>query len=444
MNWNDKKFVIKGGKPLVGEVSVSGAKNAAVAIIPAAIMCDGVSIIDNLPHIEDVLSLVDTLTKIGARCEFLTPNKLRIDSRGIKSDCSAPYESVKKMRASYYLLGALLGRFKKAHVAVPGGCNFGDRPINMHLRGFEALGACTSISGGMIKTEAERLEGATIYLDVISVGTTINLMLAATLAKGVTVLENSAKEPHVVDTANFLNAMGANIKGAGTDVIKVTGVEKLHGAEYMIIPDQIEAGTFMIAAAASRGDVVIKNIIPPHMVSLTLKLEEMGVTVDEYDDAIRVRVRNSLKPINVKTMCYPGFPTDLQPQMTSLLCAIPGTSLLTENVWENRFQYVNQLRRLGSNIEVEGKVAIIEGVRFLSGAEVSATDLRAGAALIIAGLIAQGTTVIGNVKYIMRGYENVVGKLLSLGADIHAVDGDAIIELNNDTNGNLVGFAEGM
>lgn len=424
MDESKKRIIIKGKKPLKGEATVSGAKNAAVAVIPAALICKGVCVIENLPAIEDVTCLVDTLEKIGAKCEFLDEEKhrLKIDSTNVDRGCSATYESVKKMRASYYLLGALLARFKRAHVAVPGGCNFGDRPFNMHIKAFEQLGAVVEVEHGMIMAEAERLQGTTIYCDVISVGTTINLMLAATLAEGVTVIENAAKEPHVVDTANFLNAMGARVKGAGTDVIRITGVEELHGTEYMIIPDQIEAGTYMISAAATHGDVLVKNVIPKHMDSLTHKLLEMGAEVREYDDSIRVVANGELKPVNVKTMAYPGFPTDLQPPMTALLAAIPGSSRLTENIYENRYQYVNQLRRLGANIEVEGRVAIIEGVDRLSGAEVAATDLRAGAALIVAGLMSEGTTIISNVKYIQRGYEHVVEKLQGLGADVRYVE----------------------
>lgn len=416
-----EQLVINGQKQLSGEVFISGAKNAVVAIIPAAIMAKGKCVIENLPAIEDVTSLVDTLTNIGAKCKFTKDNALIIDSTDIKQYC-ATYESVKKIRASYYLMGALLGRFKKAEVAMPGGCNFGTRPIDQHLRGFKALGAEYTIEHGVVKLYAERLIGNHIYLDMSSVGATINIMLAATMAEGVTVIENAAKEPHIVDTANFLNMLGANVKGAGTDVIRITGVSELHGAEYMIIPDQIEAGTYMIAAAMAGGDVTVKNIIPKHMDSLSAKLQEMGCVLYEGDDSIRVVSTGNLQPTTVKTMAYPGFPTDLQPQMTALLCVADGTSILTENVWENRFQYVNELKRLGGNITVEGRVAVVEGVRQLMGAEVNATDLRAGAALVIAGLAAKGKTTIGNVKYIDRGYEKIEYKLRGIGADIKRIN----------------------
>lgn len=413
-------LIITGQKKLLGDIFVSGAKNAAVAIIPAAIMAQDICIIENLPCIEDVCSLVDTLSKLGAVCEFIDDNTLKIDSTNVNQYC-AEYESVKKIRASYYLMGALLGRFKKAEVAMPGGCNFGTRPIDQHIRGFKALGADVKIEHGMVKLSAEKLVGANIYLDVVSVGATINIMIAASMAEGVTIIENAAKEPHIVDTANFLNMLGANIKGAGTDVIKITGVEKLHGAEYMIIPDQIEAGTYMIAGAIAGGDINIKNIIPKHMDSLSAKLQEMGCKISEGDDYINVVSDGNLNSTNVKTMAYPGFPTDLQPQMTALLCVASGTSVLTENVWENRFQYINELKRLGCNVTVEGRVAIIEGVDELTGAEVNATDLRAGAALIIAGLAAKGKTTIGNVKYIDRGYEKIEQKLRAVGATVERI-----------------------
>lgn len=413
-------LVINGQKRLSGDVFVSGAKNAVVAVIPAAIMAKGVCVIENLPAIEDVVSLMDTLAQIGAKCSFTEDNALRIDCTDITKYC-ATYESVKKIRASYYLMGALLGRFKRAEVAMPGGCNFGTRPIDQHLRGFKALGADYVIEHGIVKLHADKLKGSHIYLDMASVGATINIMLAASMAEGVTVIENAAKEPHIVDTANFLNMLGAKIKGAGTDVIKITGVEELHGAEYMIIPDQIEAGTYMIAAAMAGGDVTVKNIIPKHMDSLSAKLQEMGCMIYEGDDSIRVVSTGNLHPTTVKTMAYPGFPTDLQPQMTALLCVADGTSIITENVWENRFQYINELKRLGCKITVEGRVAVVEGVRQLTGAEVNATDLRAGAALVVAGLAAKGKTTIGNVKYIDRGYEKIEYKLRSIGADIERV-----------------------
>lgn len=415
-----EQLVITGQRKLSGEVPISGAKNAVVAIIPAAIMAEGVSIIENLPCIEDVTCLVKTIRALGAECKFLNDNTLQIDSSRVSS-YTATDDSVKKIRASYYLMGALLGRFKKAEVAMPGGCNFGSRPIDLHLKGFEAMGAKIEQEHGVVKLYADKLVGAHIYLDQASVGATINLMLAATMAEGVTTIENAAKEPHIVDTANFLNMLGAKVKGAGTDVIKITGVEKLSGAEYMIIPDQIEAGTYMIAAAIAGGDVKVKNIIPKHMDSLSAKLDEMGCIIEEGDDFIRVISTGNFKATNVKTMTYPGFPTDLQPQMTALLCVAEGTSTLTENVWENRFQYVNELRRLGCDLTVEGRAAIIKGVRELTGAEVNATDLRAGAALVVAGLCAKGVTKIGNVKYIDRGYEKIEQKLKALGADIKRV-----------------------
>ncbi len=410
------KLVIQGGRRLCGEVSISGAKNAAVAIIPAAILADDVCIIENLPYIEDVISLVDTLNQMGVKSEFVDKNTLRIDSRNIQNFC-ATYEATRNIRASYYLLGALLGRFGQAEVSMPGGCNFGTRPIDQHIKGFEALGAEVTVEHGMVRATGH-LTGTQIYLDVVSVGATINIMLAAVLAEGVTVIENAAKEPHIVDTANFLNSMGAKVKGAGTDVIRVVGVPKLHGSSYMIIPDQIEAGTYMVAAAITGGDVVVRNIIPKHMESMTAKLIEMHVDITEEDDAIRVCASRPLQAVNLKTQVYPGFPTDLQPQMTVLLSTAKGTSILTENVWENRFQYIDELKRLGANIQVEGRIAIIEGAERLTGAEVSSTDLRAGAALILGGLVAQGQTVINNVRFIDRGYEDIEYKLSALGADI--------------------------
>lgn len=414
-------IVITGQKKLAGEVYISGAKNAAVAIIPAAIMANNICTIENLPHIEDVTSLVDVLTKIGAKCEFTDEHTLVVDSRSITTYC-ATYDAVKKMRASYYLLGALLGRFKKAEVAFPGGCNFGTRPIDQHIKGFEALGAVVTIEHGIIKAYADKLIGTNIYMDVVSVGATINIMLAAIYAEGVTVIENAAKEPHVVDTANFLNILGAKVKGAGTDVIRITGITTLKSGEYTIIPDQIEAGTFMIASAITHGDVTVRNIIPKHMDSVSAKLQEMNCKIVEGDDYIQVIAPEKLVCTNVKTMAYPGFPTDLQPQMTALLCICEGSSIITETVWDNRFQYINELKRLGCNVSVEGRVAIIEGDTEFSGTEVTATDLRAGAALIMAGLAAVGKTTIGNVKYIDRGYESIELKLKALGAEIERVE----------------------
>lgn len=415
------KLVIKGQNKLKGEVIISGAKNAAVAIIPAAIMADDVCIIENLPYIEDVKCLFATLSKMGAKCEYIDKHTLRIDSRNLEN-VSVTFEEVRKMRASYYLLGALLARYKKAEVAMPGGCNFGTRPIDLHLAGFAALGANVEVKGDIVKVEAEKLTGTSIYMDTVSVGATINIMLAATMAEGTTVIENAAREPHIVDAANFLNMMGAKIKGAGTDVIRIVGVEKLHGAQYTIIPDQIEAGTYMIAAAVTRGDVWVRNIIPKHMDSLSAKLIEIGVGVEESDDAIRIySTGKDFKGTNVKTMAYPGFPTDMQPQMAVLLSICKGKSIITENVWEKRYQYTDELRNLGAKINVEGRMAIIEGVDSLVGTSVDATDLRAGAAMIIAGLCARGETTIGEVKYIDRGYEEVEKKLGLIGADIKRV-----------------------
>ena len=384
-------------------------------------MADDVCIIENLPYIEDVKCLFATLSKMGAKCEYIDKHTLRIDSRNLEN-VSVTFEEVRKMRASYYLLGALLARYKKAEVAMPGGCNFGTRPIDLHLAGFAALGANVEVKGDIVKVEAEKLTGTSIYMDTVSVGATINIMLAATMAEGTTVIENAAREPHIVDAANFLNMMGAKIKGAGTDVIRIVGVEKLHGAQYTIIPDQIEAGTYMIATAVTRGDVWVRNIIPKHMDSLSAKLIEIGVGVEESDDAIRIySTGKEFKGTNVKTMAYPGFPTDMQPQMAVLLSICKGKSIITENVWEKRYQYTDELRNLGAKINVEGRMAIIEGVDSLVGTSVDATDLRAGAAMIIAGLCARGETTIGEVKYIDRGYEEVEKKLGLIGADIKRV-----------------------
>lgn len=412
-----EELIVNGGKRLEGEVFVSGAKNAAVAMIPAAILANDVCVIENLPYIDDVISLADTLNEMGVKCDFLDPHTLRIDSRNLNNFC-ATYEAVKKIRASYYLLGALLGRYKQAEVAFPGGCNFGTRPIDQHIKGFTALGAEVVVEHGMIKARADKLVGTQIYLDVVSVGATINIMLAAVLAEGTTTIENAAKEPHVVDTANFLNSMGANIKGAGTDVIRIVGVKKLSGTNYMIIPDQIEAGTYMIAGAITRGDVTVHNLIPKHMESVSAKLLEMGVELEEGDDYIRVKAKDRLKAVNIKTLPYPGFPTDLQPQMSALLSIAEGTSIITESVWENRFQYIDELKRLGADIKVEGRVAVIKGVKKLSGAQVSATDLRAGAGLVLAALAAEGKTTINNLQYIDRGYEAIEKKLNAMGAEI--------------------------
>ncbi|MCX7747142.1 MAG: UDP-N-acetylglucosamine 1-carboxyvinyltransferase [Clostridia bacterium] len=416
-----KKLVINGQKPLRGEIDISGAKNAAVAVLPATLLSDGPCRIENIPDIKDVKILKEILEQLGADVSFEDKNTAVINTAKVNS-YTAPYEMVKSMRASYYLLGALLGRFKRAEVSLPGGCDFGFRPIDQHIKGFEALGAKVEIEHGIVKVYAEELVGCPIYLDIVSVGATINLMLAAVKAKGTTILENAAKEPHVVDVANFLNAMGANIKGAGTDIIKIKGVQTLNGGgTHAIIPDMIEAGTFMIAAAATKGDVVIKNIIPKHMESLTAKLIEMNIKVTEGEDFIRVQGTEKVSKANIKTLPYPGFPTDLHPPAAVLLCLAEGTSTITEGVWDLRFQYVDELKRMGAKIKVEGRIAVIEGTPQLSGAPVKATDLRAGAAMVIAGLIAEGKTEVHDIKYIDRGYEDLEGKLRSLGADIERV-----------------------
>ncbi len=412
-----EKIVVKGGKRLCGEVTVSGAKNAAVAIIPAAILVDGVCTIENVPNIKDVQVIAKILEFMGAGVTYLDAYTLQIDCRSIDKQ-TAPYDMMRKMRASYYLLGALLGRFHKANVTMPGGCYFGPRPIDQHIKGFEALGAVVRQDSDVIIAEAEKLCGTSIYLDTVSVGATINIILAATLAEGVTTIENVAKEPHIVDLANFLNAMGANIKGAGTDVIRVTGVKKLKGGSYSIIPDQIEAGTFMVAAAATGGNVLVRNIIPKHMESVSAKLTEIGAKVTEYDDSIRVEGSGNISGVNIKTLPYPGFPTDMQPQIVSLLSVAKGVSLVTEGVWDSRFQYVGELLRMGANIRVDGKTAYITGVDHLEGAPVRATDLRGGAGMVIAGLMAEGITEITDLEHIDRGYEKMEDKFKALGADI--------------------------
>lgn len=411
------KLCIRGGKRLTGDVVISGAKNAAVAILPAALLVDGTCEIENLPYIKDVLLLTDAMKSLGAVTSFEDKHTVKVDATTVYSYCATD-ECIGKMRASYYLIGVLLGRFGKAKVSMPGGCNFGERPIDQHIKGFEALGATVTIEGDTIYAVAEKLKGTHIYLDVVSVGATINIMLAAVLAEGTTTIENAAKEPHIVDVANFLNMMGASIKGAGTDVIRVKGVEKLQGGKYSIIPDQIEAGTYMMAAAITGGDVCVRNIIPEHMESVSLKMREMGIEIEEGDDFIRVAAKKDLMATNVKTLPHPGFPTDLQPQMTVLLSTAMGRSSMLESVFENRFQYIEQLNNMGTNITVCGNKAEIEGVSKLHAAEVIATDLRAGAALILAGLKAEGTTYINDVKYIDRGYECVEEKMRALGADI--------------------------
>ena len=416
-----ENFVINGGHELFGEVNISGAKNAAVAIIPAAILANDKVTIENIPQISDVKLIIEILDSMGAKVKLISKDTVEIDTSCIKYQ-SVGYELASHFRASYYLIGAMLGRFKKAEVAMPGGCNFGVRPIDLHIKGFEMLGSRVDIVDGMVCAKADKLVGTSIYMDTVSVGATINIMLAAVLARGLTVIENAAKEPHIVDLANFLNSMGADVRGAGTDVIKIHGVEKMHGCTYSIIPDQIEAGTYMVAAAACGGDVLIKNVIPKHLESISAKLEEAGAQIIEYDDAVRVTRYKPLTKCNVKTMPHPGFPTDMQPQMAVLLSIAQGTSILSESVWDNRFQYVGQLLRMGANIQVDGKVAVIEGVKRLDGVNVKATDLRAGAAMIIAGLVAEGTTTVENVNYIDRGYEDVVAKFASLEADIKRVE----------------------
>ena len=412
------KYIIHGGRPLMGEVTISGAKNAAVAIIPAALLVDGVCRIENIPQISDVTLLFSILEELGARVRVLNRHTVEIDSRHVHST-QPSFELVRRIRASYYLLGALLGRFGKATVAMPGGCNFGVRPIDQHVKGFRAMGAEVT-EGNFVHAAARggRLSGANVYMDVVSVGATMNIMMAAVLADGTTTIENAAKEPHIVDLANFLNSMGADIKGAGTDSIRIKGVERLSGGTYCIIPDQIEAGTYMAAVAATGGQLLIRNIIPKHMDCISAKLMEMGVTVEEQDDTMLIRRSGPLQRANVKTLPYPGFPTDMQPQITVALCLAQGTSLVTEGVWNNRFKYVEELRRMGAQIQVDGRVAVVEGVTQLTGAPVQACDLRAGAALVIAGLAAQGETELTQVQYIERGYEDLVGKLRQLGADI--------------------------
>ena len=423
-----EKFVVNGGKPLFGEVNISGAKNAAVAIIPAVILCDEPCQIENIPNISDVSLISRILQQMGAQVRRINKSSLYIDPTHISTH-SATTELVRGMRASYYLLGALLGRCGKAQVALPGGCNFGVRPIDQHLKGFEAMGAVTQlVDGAIIEADADNLHGEHIYLDVVSVGATMNIMLAASKAEGMTIIENAAREPHVVDVANFLNSMGANIKGAGTDVIRIKGVEKLHRTEYSIIPDQIEAGTFMFAAAATGGDVTVKNVIPKHLEATTAKLEEIGCEVEEFDDAVRVRAPKRLHRTHVKTLPYPGYPTDMQPQIAVTLALAEGTSIVTESIFENRFKYADELSRMGANIKVEGNSAIIDGVKKLTGARVSAPDLRAGAALVIAGLAADGITVVDDIVYIQRGYENFEDKLRSLGAEIERVSNEKEIQ----------------
>ena len=418
------KYLIRGGKPLHGEIDISGAKNAAVAIIPAALMVDGVCRIENLPQISDVTLLLHILQDLGADVRTINRTTVEIDASRVRN-IKVPQEPARKIRASYYLIGALLSRFGNADVPMPGGCDFGVRPIDQHIKGFVAMGGDVVVEGGYIHATSTngRMKGASVYLDIVSVGATMNIMLAATLADGMTVIENAAKEPHIVDLANFLNSMGANIMGAGTDVIKIRGVDRLGGGSYSIIPDQIEAGTYMAAVAAAGGEVRITNVIPKHLECITAKLQEMGVEVEEEDEAVIVRRQpgTPLQRTNVKTMPYPGFPTDMQPQIAAVLCLAKGTSILTEGVWDNRYRYVGEFRRMGAQIQVDGKVAVIEGMDRLSGASINACDLRAGAAMVIAGLAADGSTEIGRIHHIERGYEDLVRKLSGVGADIQVL-----------------------
>ena len=422
-----EQYIIKGGNPLVGEVEIGGAKNAALAILAAAIMTDETVTIDNLPDVNDINVLLEAISGIGAEVDRIDRHTVRINGSNIEN-FDIEYDYIKKIRASYYLLGALLGKYKRAEVALPGGCNIGSRPIDQHLKGFRALGAYVDIEHGKIIAEAERLIGKHIYFDVVSVGATINVMMAASMAEGLTILENVAKEPHVVDVANFLNSMGANIRGAGTDVIKIRGVSRLHKTDYSIMPDQIEAGTFMFAAAATRGDVTVMNVIPKHLEATIAKLVEIGCEVEEFDDAVRVVSKGDLHNTQVKTLPYPGFPTDMQPQIGVTLALCKGTSTITESIFENRFKYLSELARMGANVKVEGNAATIEGVDKFSGARVSAPDLRAGAALVIAGMAADGITIVDDIVYIQRGYERFEEKLRSLGAVIERVSTEREIQ----------------
>jgi len=422
-----EQYIIKGGHPLVGEVEIGGAKNAALAILVAAIMTDETVLIDNLPDVSDINVMLDAISEIGAMVQRIDRHTVRINASTVKN-VSIDYDSMKKIRGSYYFLGALLGKYRRAEVPLPGGCNIGSRPIDQHLKGFRALGAEVTIENGMVVAEAEDLHCSHIFFDVVSVGATINVMMAAAMAEGKTILENVAKEPHVVDVANFLNSMGANIKGAGTDVIRIKGVPKLHKTEYSIIPDQIEAGTFMFAAAATKGDVTVLNVIPKHLEATTAKLIEMGCEIEEFDDAVRVVAKDRLKSTHVKTLPYPGYPTDMQPQIGVTLALCEGTSVITESIFENRFKYLDELSRMGANVKIEGNSAIIEGVEKLSGARVGAPDLRAGAALVIAGMATDGITIVDDIVYIQRGYERFEEKLRGLGAIIERVASEKEIQ----------------
>lgn len=425
-----EQYVIKGGKPLVGEVVIGGAKNASLGILAAAVMTDGVCVIDNMPDVRDTNVLLQAIQSIGGTVVRKGANEVEISGKGIlaNDDMTIDDEYIRKIRASYYLLGALLGKYKKAQVALPGGCDIGSRPIDQHIKGFKALGAEVEIAHGMIRATAERLVGAHIYFDVVSVGATINVMMAAALAEGNTVLENAAKEPHIVDVANFLNSMGANIKGAGTDVIRIKGVEAFHSTEYSIIPDQIEAGTFMTAAAITKGNILVKNVIPKHLEAISAKLIEIGAVVEEYDDAVRVIVDHRLGSTNIKTLPYPGFPTDMQPQMAITLALSEGTSVITESIFENRFKYIDELSRMGAKVKVEGNTAIIEGAEGFTGATVKAPDLRAGAGLVMAGLSAEGFTIVEDIQYIQRGYEKFEDKIKGLGGQIERVSTEKEIQ----------------
>ena len=418
-----EKYVIHGGKPLYGEVEVSGAKNAAVAIIPAALMVNGVCRLENIPQISDADMLMTILEHLGAKIRLVNRNTVDIDCTDVRYT-DAPYDLMRKIRASYYLIGAMLGRFGAAKTTMPGGCNFGVRPIDQHIKGMTALGADVDVSGGFVYAKAidGKLHGTRIYLDKVSVGATMNIILAASMARGRTIIENAAKEPHIVDLANFLNSMGADVRGAGTDSVKVNGTDSLHGGSYTIIPDQIEAGTYMVACAAAGGEVRVKNVIPRHLESISAKLREMGVTVIAGEDSVTVRSTGRLRRVNIKTMPYPGFPTDMQPQFAAALCLANGRSVITEGIYDNRFKYMTELRKMGAQVDVDGRTAAIDGVDGLSGAPVAACDLRAGAAMVIAGLSASGTTEVEDIHYIERGYEDFVGKLRGIGADISLVD----------------------
>lgn len=424
------KYSINGGNKLFGEVVISGAKNAADAILPATILSRGICRLENIPNISDVSVFIEILHKIGAGVKCIGRNTMEIDCRNITYTV-IPYDLARKMRSSSYLLGSMLGRFSRAKVAMPGGCDFGVRPIDQHIKGLEALSAEVTVEHGMVEAYAKHLKGNSVYLDVVSVGATVNILLASVLAEGLTVIENAAKEPHIVDLANFLNSIGADIRGAGTDVIKVHGVEELHGGTYSIIPDQIEAGTFMAAAAAAGGEVLVKNVIPKHLESISAKLEEMGVTIKEYDDSLLVSRSGILNKANIKTMPHPGFPTDMQPQMAVLLSLAEGTSIITEGVWDNRFRYVDELKRMGAKIQVDGKIAVVEGVGKLTAAPVKATDLRGGAAMLIAGLVSHGRTQIEDIEHIDRGYEYVDEKFRALGADIKRITVPDSVVLNS-------------